>query len=100
MPHLLSGQGVRLLCTVHDMELDVVWRPRNDHDPQQQLVEAYSKVQDRSDWLLHRYPPVYAQLLPNPIVGHDPNLDLFANSANSKVEGVLYSKYLRPGLQG
>lgn len=82
---------LRLLCALHDVELDVVWSPRSDLH--QQIADAYSKVQDGSDWSLH--PAMYAQLLLKPVLqGRVPALDVFASSANSNAEGAFYSKYL------
>ena len=91
------GKELRLLCALHDVELDVVWRPRSD--PHQQVADAYCKVQDSSDWSLH--PAVYAQLLLEPLLaGRVPALEVFASSANSKVEGAFYSMYLCPESRG
>ena len=46
------------LCLEHDIELEVVWRPRSM--PHQELADALSKVHDSSQWLLNHQ--VYRQV--------------------------------------
>ena len=81
---------VRLMCAREDIELDVVWMPREDSN--QQVADHWSKVEDNSAWVLH--PRAYEQLLTHPVLqGLRPTIDLFASSDTTKVPGSYYSKY-------
>ena len=88
---------LRLLCAAHDVDLDVVWKPRGD--PNQQLADTWSKVEDSADWSLNQ--AVYDQLITEPVLGgRIPAMDVFASSSNTKVPGSFYSRFLCPGTKG
>ena len=40
------------MCAKHDMELDIVWRPREDEH--QRIADHWSKVQDDAAWALNQ----------------------------------------------
>ena len=87
----------RLLCAEFDIEIEVVWRPREDEH--QQLADFWSKVQDNSEWSLHS--AVYQSLIQHPILhGVKPTLDVFASHTTTKVADTFYSKYACPGTSG
>ena len=82
---------LRLICSQHDVELEVVWRPREDAN--QQIADYWSKVEDNSAWVLH--PLAYGMLISHPVLqGRCPTIDVFASSDTTKVAGSYYSKYL------
>ena len=86
-----------LLCAQHDVELETVWRPRDD--AHQQIADFWSKVEDTSDYRLND--SVYNLLISDPILqGHTPVLDAFANSTNTKVPEAFYSRFYCPGSKG
>ena len=88
---------LRLLCASWDIEVDVVWRPREDDH--QQMADFWSKVQDNSEWSLH--PEVYEQVLVHPVLqGQKPTVDIFASHTTTKVPQYFYSKYACPGTSG
>ena len=75
----------------------MVWKPRSD--PNQQVADAWSKVQDGTDWALST--AEYAQLLTEPVLaGRTPAIDVFASSSNTKVPKAFYSKFMCPGSLG
>ena len=79
------------MCAEHDIEIDVVWRPREDEH--QQIADYWSKVKDDSAWELN--PKAYAILISQPVLsGRTPTLDVFASSVTTKVLSSFYSKYL------
>ena len=42
---------LRLLCACKDVELDVVWRPR-ENEPQR-IADLWPKMEDNSEWVLN-----------------------------------------------
>ena len=86
-----------LLCAQHDVELEVIWKPRSD--AHQVVADHWSKVEDSSDFKLNDL--VYQGLITDPLLaGHVPSLDAFASSATTKVPGAFYSKFYCPGSKG
>ena len=68
---------LRLLCAKKDIELDVVWRPREEEH--QRVADMWSKVVDNSEWILKQ--SVYETLIAHKVLqGRKPALDVFASS--------------------
>ena len=87
---------VRMMCWERDIDLEVVWRPREHHE--QQEADDLTKLEDNNDWSLH--PEVMAGLLAHPsLSGKAPALDCFASATNS-VAPSYFSLYLGPGCIG
>eukprot|EP00798_Chlamydomonas_sp_ICE-L_P030255 gene30256-35243_t len=59
---------IRLLAASLDVELQLQWRPRTD--PEQQLADKWSKLQDPSDWSL--LPEVYNKIISNACLKQSP----------------------------
>ena len=90
-------KSLRLMCAIHDIEIDVVGRPREDEH--QQIADYWSKVKDDSAWELN--PKAYAMLVSHPALsGRTPTRDVLASSVTTKVPGSFYSKYLDVGSKG
>ena len=88
---------LRLLCAANDIELDVVWKPREE--VHQKVADLWSKVVDNSEWCLKQ--SVYDMVTSHSVLqGRKPVLDVFASSATTKVPGAFFSRYLCPGTQG
>ena len=88
---------LRLLCAQWDIEVEVVWKPREDDH--QQIADFWSKVQDNSEWSLH--PEVYDKVIQHPILrGSKPTIDIFASHTTTKVQEAFYCKYACPGTSG
>jgi hypothetical protein len=88
---------VRLRCAELGASLDVLWRPRTD--AQQVEADAWSKVEDESDWMLNQ--EVYERLVRHPVLqGRSPTVDVFASATNTKVAGAHFAKYWGPGCKG
>lgn len=89
-----------LLASKHDIEIDVVWYPRNL--PLQQLADILSKIEDRSQWQLDQR--VYVENIYRPVKellnGVRINFDLFADDQLTKVPNRFYSRFMCPGSQG
>jgi len=82
---------LRLLCAEHDIELDIVWRPREDEH--QRIADHWSKVEDDSAWVLN--PAAYVILISQEVLGGRlPTIDIFASSTTTKVPDSFYSKYM------
>lgn len=80
---------LRVLFIEQNIEVKVVWRPREDEH--QQLADFWSKVQDNTGWSLR--PAVYQESMQHKILqGLTPSLDVFGSHATAKVPQVLYSK--------
>ncbi len=64
-----------------------------------QVADAWSKVEDNSEWLLHE--EVYQELIQDEVLeGRRPALDVFASNTTTKVSGAFYSKFMCPGTKG
>ena len=88
---------LRMLCAEWDVELDVVWKPKEN--ARQKVADFWSKVVDNSEWVLHQQ--VYDMLIVNPVLqGRKPVLDVFASDSTTKVPGAFFSKYLCPDTSG
>ena len=90
-------KDVRLVCAEHDIEIDVVWRPRED--PNQQIADVRSMMVDNSAWTLHNKAYEYMLGCPN-LEGKQPSIDIFASSATTQVQGSYYCKFLDLDTQG
>lgn len=70
-----------------------------DHSLSQQVADAWSKVEDNSEWILNQ--EVYEELIRDQVLrGRRPALDVFASSATTKVLEAFYSMYMCPGSKG
>lgn len=88
---------ILLFCAREDVQLEVVWRPR-DH-PEQQHADDLSKEIDEEDWGLHQ--EVYEALSIHPVLqSRAVTLDVFASPANTKVQHAYFSKFWGPGCLG
>lgn len=88
---------LRLLCSYHDIELDMSWSPRTEQH--QRMADFWSKVEDNSEWSLNNQ--VYDELILDPILqGYKPTIDVFASHTTTKVSQCFYSKYACPGTSG
>ena len=88
---------LRLLCAENDIELDVVWRPREEEH--QRVADMWSKLVDNSEWVLKQ--SVYDMLSTHEVLqGRKPELDVFASSTTTKVPGSFFSKFLCPDSLG
>lgn len=79
---------LRLSCAQWDIEVEVVWKPR-EADPQQ-IADFWSKVKDNSEWSLH--PEVYEKVIQHPILqGRETKYGHLYKHTTTKVQEAFYS---------
>lgn len=77
------------MCARHDIELDIVWRPREDEH--QRIADHWSKVQDDAAWALQQ--AAYDMLIAQKVLeGILPTQDIFASSTTTKGPGSFYCR--------